>query len=100
MIRSQHKLVFGEPSFYFAVRFAIPALRTVALLEPKRKNLPFWVLQIAPNLKALIDAAQTTFYFVDLFLFVSCGKEISLKIVVSARPSFNYLEFITIFVPD
>jgi hypothetical protein len=92
--------VFGEPSFYFAVRFAIPALRTVALLEPKRKNLPFWVLQIAPNLKALIDAAQTTFYFVDLFLFVSCGKEISLKIVVSARPSFNYLEFITIFVPD
>ena len=92
--------MFGEPSFYFAVRFAILALRTVALLEPERKNLPFWVLQIAPNLKAFIDAAQPTFYFFDLFLFVSRGKEISLKIVVSARPSFNYLEFITIFVPD
>jgi tagatose-1,6-bisphosphate aldolase non-catalytic subunit AgaZ/GatZ len=56
LIRSQHKLVFVEPSFDFAIRFAIFALRTIALLEPERKNLPSWVLAIALYLVAFIHA--------------------------------------------
>ena len=56
MVRSDYKLVFGEPFSNFSVGSASFALIFVAFSEPKRHDLPACILRITSNLKVVFDA--------------------------------------------